>query len=419
MIAPSVCAVLRDLVVGGVPRVYVDILAALRQRGHRVRIVAGGGSLAAEAAASGIELVEIDWEQPYPDTFEAVLEGTAGFDATVLVVDPAVVHAIPAIRATTERTLLAVHSSAVGMRQWFAPDHLRRLALVARAITADGAAGILTIGRRQAAEHAPMLGVGTAAVGVLPPAIEVSRFPYDPAGREPVVLTVARLSAEKRWAIDAGIALVAERLASGRAARLDVVGDGPWREQALELCGAVLPAGSFRFLGESLDVAPHMRRAAVVLATGISALEGLAVGRPVVLGRPLSDDTSLPAAVLEEANFDAAKAAGFSGETFPGCDVAAVWRRVDGLTPEESRALRLRVEQGHSTDVAVEAMLAMLAALRPRRETGLAPALGRVAAELDQRRADAASVADELWLAKQWYEQRLAEAEGRTPARER
>ena len=301
------------------------------------------------------------------------------------------------------------------MRQWFAPDQLERLAVVARAVTGGHAAGIFSIGRRQAADNAALLGVEPAAIGVLTPAIEVARFPFGHAPREPVVLTVARLSGEKRWAIDAGIALTAERLGAGHDARLDVIGDGPWREQALELCDAALPAGAFRFLGSSLEVAAHMQRAAVVLATGISALEAMATGRPVVLGRPLSDDTTLPGPVLEQDNFDAAKAASFSGTKFPGVAPAAVWRRIDALAPDDLRALRLRVEREHSTDAAAESLLAMLAALRPRREDGFALALGRVAAELEQRRADASSVADEVWLANQWLEQRLAAAEGRPP----
>jgi len=57
----------------------------------------------------------------------------------------------------------------------------------------------------------------------------------------------------------------------------------------------------------------------------------------------------------------------------------------------------------------------MLGALRPRREDGVTLALGRVAAELEQRRADASAVADEVWLANQWLEQWLAAAEGRPP----
>jgi hypothetical protein len=50
-----------------------------------------------------------------------------------------------------------------------------------------------------------------------------------------------------------------------------------------------------------------------------------------------------------------------------------------------------------------------------RREDGFTLALGRVAAELEQRRADASAVADEVWLANQWLEQWLAAAEGRPP----
>jgi hypothetical protein len=38
-----------------------------------------------------------------------------------------------------------------------------------------------------------------------------------------------------------------------------------------------------------------------------------------------------------------------------------------------------------------------------------------VAADLEQRRADASAVADEVWLANQWLEKQLAAAEGRPP----
>lgn len=100
------------------------------------------------------------------------------------------------------------------------------------------------------------------------------------------LVSVVRLSPEKRP--DLVVETVQRLHASGCRVHLDLLGDGPLREQ-LEVASKGLPITFHGHVGDRESVAHHLREADVALAPGpsetfgLAALEALASGTPVVV----------------------------------------------------------------------------------------------------------------------------------------
>jgi sugar transferase (PEP-CTERM/EpsH1 system associated) len=137
-----------------------------------------------------------------------------------------------------------------------------------------------------AARHAGLQGIAAAKLRVLWNGIDVERFAY--RGPQPggTAVVVARLSPEK----DIQTLLHAMRRVVDVAPsfRLDIAGDGPCREELVQLAGTLGLCEHVRFLGEVQDVPALLARARVFVLSSVSEgisltiLEAMASGLPVV-----------------------------------------------------------------------------------------------------------------------------------------
>lgn len=120
------------------------------------------------------------------------------------------------------------------------------------------------------------------------------------APRRPVVLMAQRLEAEKRT--DLGLRMWATSGLADAGWELHVAGDGSRRPDLEALASALGVAGSCRFLGARSDVGDLLASAAVFLAPrpdepyGLSVVEAMAHGTPVVAGRGGGHDETVGAA---------------------------------------------------------------------------------------------------------------------------
>lgn len=109
------------------------------------------------------------------------------------------------------------------------------------------------------------------------------------AGRSPIVLVVQRLEEEK--ATDVALRAFARAQLARRGWRLEIAGEGSARPRLERLAVSLGIAPATRFLGRRSDVPVLMRRAGIFLATcpveglGLSVLEAMAAGMPVVAAR--------------------------------------------------------------------------------------------------------------------------------------
>jgi glycosyltransferase involved in cell wall biosynthesis len=116
--------------------------------------------------------------------------------------------------------------------------------------------------------------------------IDVQAFPYRGPSSGGRLVTVARLSPEKD--IGTLIRAVAIARSSRQDLRLDIVGDGPCRDQLETLSASLGLNDAIRFLGERYDVAEVLPSASLFilpsLTEGISLtiLEAMSIGLPVV-----------------------------------------------------------------------------------------------------------------------------------------
>jgi glycosyltransferase involved in cell wall biosynthesis len=136
------------------------------------------------------------------------------------------------------------------------------------------------------ARHLIATGVPANRVIVQHNGIDLSRFPYQGPRLDGPVVTVARLSPEK----DIASLLRAARLAANQmpALRFEIAGEGPCREELLQLSQELRLSPHVRFLGEVREVPALLARARLFTlpsqAEGISLtiLEAMARGLPVV-----------------------------------------------------------------------------------------------------------------------------------------
>lgn len=404
---PELTVVLSNLALGGVPRVYLDVLGALAGRGVACRVVAPDGPLRLAYEHAGVAWEPVAWEGPRRDSYQRIAALQRAGGPSILLADPDLAHVLPALAAAGP-AILAVHSGAWGLERWFNPEALHRLRRLVRQLVAAGRVRVLTIGERYVDEYAALFALERRAFSILPPAV-AARTDVPPlnGGRDrTTVLVVARLSPEKAPQIKAGIALVAERLRQGRPCRLEVIGDGPFAGEAKAMCESALPAGAWQFHGSSHDPMPAMAGAGVVLATGITVLEAASVGAPAVLVRARADELGPLGPVLTEASYATAAAEGFGARYLPPVAPDDVWRDLDALDAADLAAVRARVLRENSVDAAATALAAMVDGWAVPRDGALA-ALGELAADLDGRLRDTQRLADELWAVKVQLEQRL------------
>jgi hypothetical protein len=406
--------VLRDMAVGGVPRLYVDVCRRLIARGVRATICADDGPTVREADEAGVEVVRINWSDGQAATFDAVTRAAAerDADAAIVLCDPLLLPVVPAAWAGAGRVLVAVHSSVRSLaREWFAPAELDHLGALARAMMESGSGTLSARGSAHVAEVASTLDIDASRVAIVAPGVRTDRLVFEPRvpPRDATVLVLSRLSPEVAQRIQAGVALVAGGRAAGRNCTLRLVGDGPWREQAIALCRDRI--GETGWAVDPLTDDPYgtIQAADVVVASNLTSLEASALGRPVVAARRSgsADDDSVLGPLIGPGNFGLLSDDIF-GTTLPAADPGQVWQAIDAVDEPHLAQVRAQVERLNSSEAQAEAFLARLAALRPEPSRAALAALGRGAAQAADDTAQARATADELWRARDWYEGQLA-----------
>ncbi len=132
------------------------------------------------------------------------------------------------------------------------------------------------------------LGVSADRLTFIPNGVDVDRFaPAEPlpASRPPLVLCVARLCEDKDHATL--VSAFARARESVPAARLRLVGDGPWEDRVRAAAAASSAADAIEILPGTPDVRPHLAEARVFALSSVREgqpnvlLEAMASGLPV------------------------------------------------------------------------------------------------------------------------------------------
>jgi glycosyltransferase involved in cell wall biosynthesis len=174
------------------------------------------------------------------------------------------------------------------------------------------------------------------------------------AARAPIVLFVGRLVADK----DLPTLIDAFRRVTHPEARLDIVGDGPLREEIEARVAAHGLGDRVRFRGYIADPSEAYRRARCLVLTsrfesfGNAVAEGLAHGLPVV-----TTSAAGPVEIVEQGRY---------GTVVPIGDAAAVARAIDGAladpgdpAPRQARARQFSIADAarHYLEI-IEGMIA-------------------------------------------------------------
>ncbi|MFA4930046.1 MAG: glycosyltransferase family 4 protein [Patulibacter sp.] len=391
--------VLGDLQVGGVARLYTDLLTQLVRDGRVCRIVAPDGPLRDELVERRIEWEPIDWDGPRLNSLRHLHALLEPGEPTIVVADPRTSHVI-ASAASRGPVVCAFHTTADLMDAWLGERPMQRLADVVRSLQAARGLEVLTIGEQYRATYVERFDWDPDAVTVLPPAIDVEAFPYaDPPVDPDLIVCVARLSPEKHAHVRNAIKLVHAGRATGRDARLEFYGDGPWRAEAEALCAERLPAGSFTFHGATRRPAAALRSAGLVVATGLTALEAACIGRRVVISRNIPEDVLGP--VFTTEHFDLLADYAFGGRFLPlTMPVDEAWDTLDRVRPEDLRAVRERVLAEHSLPTAARVLADVADRAAPRPPQQELRTAAELAASLQDELRDSRRVADEIWASR-------------------
>jgi hypothetical protein len=404
---PSTLVLVRDLAVGGAPRLYIDLLDRLRERGHRVGIASAGGPLEADARAAGIALHPIDWEARPSEVYAAVTAAATGYDAAVLTCDPLLLGAAPAALLGCERLALAILSPAAHLPGWFGPAGMADLTRIGRALAGAPEGAVIVRGPAQRRLVAEQFGVAGEALALVEPGVAADAIPFEPAERDDgTVLVLTRLGPDTLDRVRGGVELVAAGRRAGRDCRLLLIGDGSAREEALELCAAALPARAWRHEGLTTDPVECYRRAAIVVAMGRTAFEAGALGRRVATSRRTGDGRGVLGPPLTPAHYDEF-ADDLLGCAYEPWSADAVWRALDAVDGGDLAAVRERVLQRNSGARQARDVAALLASLEPSPSAELIGAVGAAAASTGDALRDARATADALWAARNWYEGQL------------
>jgi hypothetical protein len=410
----SVCVILRDFAIGGVPRLYIDLVRRLGEAGIEAAIVAAPGPLGDLTREQDVDAIAVDWNGSRAVSGRIVRDAASRFDAAVVLCDPQLLHAVPAALAGAGRALLVVHSQLPSLAEWFGHLGLARLRATASGLSSSGAGAVVARGRPHQRAISALLDIDSDRIPIVPPGVATDAIPFDPKpaskGGSETVLVLSRLSPETEPRLRAGVELVSAGLERGRNCRLRLVGDGPHRDIVFDLCRRTLPPDRWTHEPWTLDPVGCLRDASVVAASNLTALEAVAVGRRVVVARRAGDGHCV-GPVLRPENFES-----FSGDIFgtdvPPVDPHQAWEDLDRVVERDLAELRSLVEASNSSGAQLEALLATLGRLEPLTSTagGLVGEWATIGWSLEDELAELRVTADELWEARGWYEGQLAAA---------
>jgi len=366
----SICCLLHSLLVGGSTRQWIAFLGRHVELGGRATIFAPRGPLAVEARAAGIGVVAFDWaDLGDPGHGRRLWRAVAQHDVAVVHWDHRVMDAFEPALDACGRAALTIHQTPTALARWFGPeilDPIRRP--IELALDAPNAVALVR-GRAHARRFERAFGLAADRLRVLPASIPAESIPFEPRGTEPLeILAMTRLSPDKEAIPRLAVELTRSGLAGGRPCRLTVAGEGPWREQAVELCERRLPDGSWRLENGPDDPIGRLADSGLVVAQGLTTLEAAALGRRVVVARSSGDDAAA-GAVLTPARYDEAARDPF-GEPSLTAEPAALWDEILAVGPGDLREVRRLVERHNSLRAAAGALRKAFAATAPRRWRG-------------------------------------------------
>lgn len=363
----SICCLLHSLLVGGSTRQWIAFLGRHVELGGRATIFAPRGPLAVDARAAGIGVVAFDWaDLGDPGHSRRLWRAVAQHDVAVVHWDHRVMDAFEPALDACGRAALTVHQAPTALARWFGPEVLEAIRRpIELALDAPNAVALVR-GKAHARRFERAFGLAADRLGVLPASIPAESIPFEPRRTEPLeILAMTRLSPDKEAIPRLAVELTRSGLASGRPCRLTIAGEGPWREQAVELCERRLPADSWRLEGGPDDPIGRLADSDLVVAQGLTTLEAAALGRRVVVARSSGDDAA-GGAVLTPSRYEEAARDPF-GEPALTTQPAALWDEILALGPGDLREVRRLVERRNSLRAAAGALRKAFAATAPRR----------------------------------------------------
>jgi hypothetical protein len=352
----SVCCLLHNLIPGGSGRQWVHLLGRHVAGGGRATIAAPPGPLEGPARAAGIGLVPFSWSDDRPGDRVRLRAVVERHDVAVVHWDHEVMDRFQPALLACGRAVLTLHQAPRALARWFGPEIVPSTrAPIALAVTDEHAAAMVR-GNWHRAAVAAAFDLPADGLRVLPASIPLASVPFDPVLGEPrEVLALMRLSPDKEAIARLAIALTRRRLAAGRPCHLTIAGEGPWREDARELCEGLLPPDAWRLEAAPRDPVARLVASDLVVAQGLTTLEAAALGRRVVVARMLDAEGAGATALTPERYDDAARDP--FGEPPLNDDMGRLWAEIVAVDGEGLRRLRGLVE-AHNSLAAASAALA-------------------------------------------------------------
>jgi hypothetical protein len=356
----SVCCLLHNLVPGGSGRQWVHLLARHVAGGGSATILAPPGPLGELAREAGIVLVPCSWDDMAGENLDRIEATVSRHDFAVVHWDLGVMDAFgPALEACG-RAALVLHQAPQAPARWAGPGIMPSArATVARAL-ADPRSAVLARGNWHRQMFADAFGLEVEEMRVLPASIPLEQIPFLPQLGEPrEILALMRLSPDKEAIARLAVELTRRRLAARRPCRLTIAGDGDWREQAGALCEARLPAMSWQIEMAPSDPIARLPSSDLVVAQGLTTLEGAALGRRVVVAR-VDEEAVGSGVALTPDGYEAAAQDPF-GKPPLSEDPGQIWEQILAVGAEDLRRLRHLVETRNGLEAASRALAEAIA----------------------------------------------------------
>lgn len=345
------------MIAGGSARQWVHLLGRHVAAGGEATILAPAGPMQETVRSAGIGFEATDWDGASRNG--ELREALARHDAAIVHWDERVMDAFEPALESCERVALALHQVPGAPVARLGPEAEPALrAPLARALEEPRATALVR-GEWHRRRFVRAFDLPAEGFELLPAAIPIGSVPFQPQTGEPrEVLALMRLAPDKAAIAQLAVELTRQRLLYGRPCRLTIAGDGPWREEVAALCEARLPHSAWRIEAAPGQPVSRLFASDLVVAQGLTTLEAAAIGRRVVVARPL-DDERAAGVVLTPASYDVAARDPF-GEP-PLGDPPALWEELLALDDADLREIRELVERHNSLEAATAALAAALA----------------------------------------------------------
>jgi len=287
MSKPSrVLMVVLNLEVGGLERIVVELAARLAEQAHKVRVVTlrHGGVLAATLRERGIQVEELGLGDGIR------IRNLTQLRAQIKAFEPDVVHSHgeAALFYSAMSRLSGLRFRHIHTRHGY--EDISARGRIRNRLSYLGCDAVVCVSDDLSKHCETREGVNATKLYTVVNGVDLAPFQklplMDYVPLEPVIGHVARLVEIKnqRLLLDA-FALLRKRLT---AARLEIIGDGPMRQELEAHSHALGLEGFVRFHGESDRIPEKLSNCHIFClssdseGTPVSVLEALAAGRPVV-----------------------------------------------------------------------------------------------------------------------------------------